>query len=399
MSKRGLAILGIVAVATTSAAYVTQDRWLPLVTGVENPLTQSPQAQRAPAGQRGPGQGRGQQGQRPIPVETANALRSDVPLRLDALGTVQPMASVAIKSRLETEIVGVHFEDGATVKSGDLLFTLDSRQIDAQILQAEGVLARDRAQLEGVERDIKRFAELVARNAGTRVSLENAETQADMLRGTIKAAESALRNLQVQRSYTRIYAPITGRMSAATVKVGNFVRPADTAALATIVQIKPVYVAFGVPQRSLPDVRRAIAEGTGRVEALAQGEAEPAVGRIAMIDNTVDQSTGMLIVRAQMDNADETLWPGSLVRVSLVLRVEPAVTVPSAAIQSGQTGTFVFVVRDGAASVQQVTVARTIDGRSVIADGLKGGEVVVTDGQLLLAEGTRVAPRQRRAGS
>lgn len=387
MSKRGWGIVGIVAVVATGAAYATQDRWMPLIAS----------AQEQPQGQQPRGQQR--QAQRAVPVETATAVRSEIPVRLEALGTVQPMASVAIKSRLETEIVSVHFTDGAMVESGELLFTLDGRAIEAQILQAEGVLARDRAQLEGSERDVRRYAELLAKNAGTRVQLENAQTQADMLRGSIQANEAALKNLRVQLSYTRITAPITGRISAASVKVGNFVRPADATPLATIVQTKPVYVTFGLPQRSLPEVRRAIAEGTSRVEALAQGEGEPSLGRLAMIDNTVDATTGMVSVRATMENVDESLWPGSLVRVGLVLRMEQGVTVPSAAVQTGQSGTFVFVVRNGMAAVQPVTVDRTFDNQSVIAIGLSGGETVVTDGQLLLAEGTRVSPRQRRAGT
>jgi len=397
MSKRGWRILGLVALVATGAAYATQDRWLPLVPSVQARL-QPDSASGQPEAEAGEQRGR-RQGPRVVPVETATAIRADVPVRLEALGTVQPMASVAIKSRLETEIVEVHFKDGAMVNEGDLLFTLDSRQIEAQILQAQGILARDRAQLEGVERDIRRFTELLARNAGTRVSVENAQTQADMLRGTIAAAESALRNLQVQLSYMRITAPLTGRISAASLKVGNFVRPADPTPLATIVQIKPVYVTFGLPQRALPEVRRAIEQGTGRVEALAQGEAEPSVGRLSMIDNTVDATTGMISVRAVMDNADEALWPGTLVRVSLILRNEMAVTVPSAAVQTGQSGTFVFVVQNGAATVRQVTVDRTFDGKSVVTNGLAGNEMVVTDGQLLLAEGTRVTPRQRRAGT
>jgi multidrug efflux system membrane fusion protein len=395
MSKRGWVIIGIVAVMAAGAGYATQDRWWPVVANVMGKQTSEQQA----TGTSQQRQGQQRQGARAVPVETATATRSEIPVRLEALGTVQPMASVAIKSRLETEIIGVHFSDGAMVKAGDLLFTLDGRAIEAQIRQAEGVLVRERAQLEGAERDIRRFAELLAKNAGTRVSLENAETQADMLRGTIKAAESALRNLQVQLSYTRIYASITGRISAASVKVGNFVRPADAAPLATIVQTKPVYVTFGLPQRALPEVRRAIDNKTSRVEALAQGEGEPSMGHLAMIDNSVDATTGMISVRAVMDNADETLWPGALVRVGLVLRVELAVTVPSAAVQTGQSGTYVFVVKDGAATVQAVTVERTFGGQSVIAKGLAGGEMVVTDGQLLLAEGTRVSPRQRRAGT
>ena len=317
-----------------------------------------------------------------------------VPVTLEALGTVTPIASVAIKSRLETEIVGVHFEDGAAVKKGDLLFTLDSRALEAQIRQAEGILARDKAQLEGAQRDLRRYTELLAKNAGTAVNVENAKTQVDMLTGTVKADESALQNLRVQLSYTKIYAPISGRISAAAVRVGNFVRPADPAPLATVNQTKPVYVTFGVPQRALAEIREAMAAGTARVEATMPGAGKTSVGKLAMIENTVDAASGMITVRAIMDNEDEALWPGTLVNVVLTLRAEEAVTVPSVAVQTGQRGNYVFVVDNGVAEVRPVKMARTAGGDAVIGEGLRGGETVVVDGQLLLTNGTKVAPRQ-----
>src|SRR5882757_6747538 len=192
----------------------------------------------------------GRQAERVVPVETAIAERKKMPVRLDALGSVTPMASVAIKARLETEIVGVHFTDGSLVKTGDRLFTLDNRAILAQIAQAEGVLARDRAQLEGAERDITRYTDLVAKSATPTVNLDNAKTQADIYRAAIKADTALLDNLRVQLSYCTITASISGRISAANVKVGNFVRPADTSPLATINQLAPVYVSFTVPQKN-----------------------------------------------------------------------------------------------------------------------------------------------------
>jgi membrane fusion protein, multidrug efflux system len=185
-------------------------------------------------------------------------------------------------------------------------------------------------------------------------------------------------------------------MSAANVKVGNFVRPADATALATINQTKPVYVIFGVPQRSLAEVRQAMAAGTGKVDATVPGDAKSSPGRLTMIDNSVEMTSGMVPVRATMENEDEALWPGTLVNAALTLRVDDAVTVPSVAVQTGQGGTYVFVVKDGAAVVQRVTVARTIESEAVISDGLAGGETVVTDGQLLLANGTKVTPRPTR---
>src|ERR1700682_2640369 len=184
----------------------------------------------------------GPQKPRVVSVEVAKAERKPVPVDVDSIGTVTPISSVALKSRLETTIIAVHFEDGAKVAEGDLLFTLDARQIDAQIEQAEGTLAKDQAQLEGAQRDFRRYSDLIGKGATTQVNLDNAKTQADILIGTIKADQSALDNLKVQKSYTIIRAPFAGRISVANVKVGNFVRPADTVPLAVINQMAPVYV-------------------------------------------------------------------------------------------------------------------------------------------------------------
>jgi multidrug efflux system membrane fusion protein len=342
---------------------------------------------------------RNQGGPRAVPVETRVAQRKPIPVRIDSIGTVTPIASVAIKSRLETTIMAVHFADGARVNKGDPLFTLDSRQLEAQVQQAEGILARAKALLEGAERDLRRYGELVARNATPVTNLDNARTQADVLRAQIKADEATLENLRVQLSYTRLTAPISGRISAAAVKVGNFVRPSDATPLATINQMAPVYVAFAVPQRVLPELRQAVAANTAVVEAKVAGDIEPESGRVTMIENTVDPGTGMVTVRATMENGGENLWPGTLVNTQVTLRVEDAVAIPATAVQSGQSGTYVFVVRNGAAAVQPVTVARTVGLEAAISKGLEGGETVVTDGQLLLAEGVRVIPRQPRAGS
>lgn len=338
-----------------------------------------------------------QGGPRVIPVEVATAAVKDMPVRLAALGTVTPIASVAIKARLETVITKVHFQDGAMVKAGDVLFTLDSRQIEAEIKRVEAVIAGAEAQLEQALRDVERYKDLVTKNATTVVTLNNAQTQANISRATAESNRATLENLKVQLDYTTIRAPITGRISAASVKVGNFVRPADTAPLATINQIAPVYVSFTVPQRSLPDLRKALASESATVEASIPGDTQRAAGQVTMIENTVDATTGMVMVRATMENKDESLWPGTLVNTQVTLRVERSVVVPSAAIQVGQAGSFVFVVKDGVARVQPVEVSRTVENQSVIAKGLEGGETVVTDGQLLLVNGSRVAPRPPKA--
>lgn len=336
---------------------------------------------------------------RVVSVEVARAERKPVPVDVDSIGMVTPISSVALKSRVETTILSVHFDDGAKVREGDLLFTLDSRQIDAQIEQAEGNVAKARAQLAGAERDLKRYSDLIGKGATTQVSLDNARTQADVLEGTIKADQAALDNLKVQKSFATIRAPFSGRISAANVKVGNFVRPADTAPLATINQMAPVYVSFSIPQRILGDLREAMAKDTTSVVATIPNSGRSETGKVAMVENTVDSTTGMVTVRGIMDNPGETLWPGTLVQAKLIVRNEDAVVVPTVAVQRSQTGNFVFVVKDGAAHVQPVDIDRTFNGISVITSGLAGTEEVVTDGQLLLSEGTRVTTRTPKAGA
>jgi RND family efflux transporter MFP subunit len=374
MKKRNLIFFAGLLGFAALAAFVTRSSWM-------GASAQGPQRARV------------------IAVELAKAERKPVPVDVDSIGTVTPISSVALKSRVETTIVSVHFEDGAKVLEGDLLFTLDARQIDAQIEQAEGTLAKDQAQLEGAQRDHRRYSDLIGKGATTQVNLDNAKTQADILIGTIKADQSALDNLKVQKSYTIIRAPFSGRISAANVKVGNFVRPADTAPLAVINQMAPVYVTFAVPQRVLVDLRDAMASGGSKVIATIPGHQRSEDGKVAMVENSVDSTTGMVTVRGIMNNESETLWPGILVNTKLVIRTEDAVTVPTAAVQRSQNGNYVFIVRDGKAHVQPVNVSRTSQGISVIESGLSGGEDVIVDGQLLLSEGTPVAPRAPKAGA
>jgi membrane fusion protein, multidrug efflux system len=336
---------------------------------------------------------------RAVPIETATATRKNVPVRIEALGSVTPIASVAVKARIDSEIVGVHFRDGAMVNKGDLLFTLDSRAIEAQIRQVQGVLEGAKANLEQAERDVARYSELIAKNATTQVTLNNARTQVNIYRATVDSNIGQLENLNIQLSYCTIRAQLTGRASMAAVKVGNFVRQADLTPLATIIQTAPIYVTFSLSQGYLPDLRQALANESATIEAMIPGDPRRAGGQVTMIENSVDSPTGMVPVRATMPNSDELLWPGTLVTVQLTFREEEAVTVPSTAVQVSQTGSYVFVVTDGVANVQPVTVARVLGSESVIASGLKGGEMVVTNGQLLLSNGTKVAPRGPKAGS
>lgn len=374
IKKRTLLVVGVLVAA--GAIYLTRPMW----TGGATTMQAPPRA-------------------RTVSVEVAKAEKKPVPIDVDSIGMVTPISSVALKSRVETTIVGVHFEDGARVKEGDLLFTLDARQIDAQIAQAEGNLARDRTQLAAAERDLKRYTELIGKGATTQVNVDNAKTASDNASATIQADEALLDNLKVQKSYTLIKSPISGRISAASVKIGNFVRPADAAPLAIINQMAPVYVTFAIPQRVLSDLRDAMKAGQSSVLASIPGSGKSESGTIAMVENTVDPATGMATVRGLMNNANEFLWPGILVTTRLTVRTEEAVVVPSVGVQRSQTGNFVFVVKDGKAQVQPVTVSRTFDGTSVIEKGLEGGESIVIDGQLLLSNGTAVEPRSAKAGA
>ena len=395
MKKRNFVILVVALAIAALAALVIRPSWLPerwasygeILAGYRASWTGGNASVQAP------------QRPRVVAVELAKAERRPVPVDVDSIGMVTPISSVALKSRVETTIVSVHFEDGARVNQGDLLFTLDARQIDAQIEQAEGVLAKDRAQLEAAQRDVRRYGDLIGKGATTQVNVDNAKTQADILAGTIKADQSALDNLKVQKSFTTIHAPFSGRIGAANVKVGNFVRPADTAPLAVINQMAPVYVTFAIPQRVLVDLRDAMATGGSKVIATIPGHQRSEDGKVAMVENTVDAATGMVTVRGIMNNENETLWPGTLVNTRLIIRTENSVVVPTEAVQRSQGGNFVFVVKEGVAKVQAVKIERTLQGLSVIAEGLTGNEDVVVDGQLLLSNGSRVEPRARKAGA
>src|SRR5712671_4620128 len=383
MKKRNVVLATVFAIAAgvSVAAYKWSD-WAP----------QSAVAQSTKAGSK-------KGGGPVVPVDVTVSVKKTMPVRVDLLGNVTPIAGVAVKTRVDSEITQVHFRDGALVQQGDLLFTLDGRAIEAQIKQIDGTLTGAKAQLEQNLRDMERYTELAAKNATTLVTLNNSKTQVNIWRSTVDSQTAQLELLRIQLDYTSIRAPITGRISMAAVKVGNFARQADLTPLATIIQTAPVYVTFPLPQRSLPDLRKALANKTATVKAFIPGDTRSAEGEVTMIENTVDAATGTVPVRATMENADELLWPGTLITTKLTFRTEEAVVVPPKAVQVSQQGTFVFVVKDNIATVQPVKVARVLDGEMVLESGLEGGETVVTDGQLLLTNGSRVNPRGPKAGS
>lgn len=335
----------------------------------------------------------------PVAVLSAVAVKKSMPVRIEALGTVESIVTVPIRSRVAGSIDAVRFEDGAPVKEGDVLFTLDPRVVDAQIRQAEATLAKDKSQLDKVKRDVERYTGLATRNAVSQVQVEDARTAVDVQQATVDQDEANLQSLKVQRTYYEIKAPVSGRMGVAAARPGAVIRVDDI--LATVRQMTPIYVAFGVPERYIGDLRAA---KDAQVAISLQGSGEEVTGgRVAVLDNTVDPQTGTLTARALFPNTDERLWPGTLGAVTVTLGYEDGmVAVPAEAIQNGQPGTFVFVLKDDVAHVRKVAVSRTVDGLAVVTDGLEAGEVVVTDGQLALREGAKVSVKNapaRPAGS
>jgi membrane fusion protein, multidrug efflux system len=322
-----------------------------------------------------------------VPVVATGVARKAVPVRLEAIGTVQPVATVVVKSRIDGQIAKVPIRDGQEVKAGDTLFLLDSRAAEAQTRQAEAQLARDRTQLANAKREAERQAA---------ATYDTAQTNAATLEATVHADEAAVDNMKVQLTYYAITTPIDGRVGAVLLKAGNNVKANDTITLATVNQLHPIYVAFSLPQAQLPAIREAAAGRELEVTALPPGDGGPQEkGKLAFIDNAVDSTTGTIILKGIFDNKADRLWPGQFVNVSLTLRVEPdALVIPTQAVQVGQNGSYVYVVKaDKTAEPRDIKVARAIGGDSVIASGLAEGEQVVVDGQLRLTKGTPVEMR------
>lgn len=340
------------------------------------------------------GQGKGGGGGRPTPVTIGHAVRKSVPVRVETVGTVQTIATVTIRPRVDSQIEEVLFSDGAMVKSGDVLVKLDDRAILAQIKQFEATVQRDRANLELARRTLKRGEELADANFATKQRLDENRSAVAVQEASLKATEAQLDNLRTQLTYYTIRAPISGKAGLANLKPGNIAQTASGAtAITTINQVSPIYVAFALPQRYFQELKDAIARGDSLVEATVQGNPRAAAGRLALIENVIDNTTGTIGVRASFENADEALWPGAIVTVRVTLRTEnDVVVVPREAVQMSQRGSYVFVVNNGVARMQSVTPGRAVD-KEVVVVGLNGGESVIIDGQLLVTDGGRVEMR------
>lgn len=327
-----------------------------------------------------------------IPVRVATVAVTPTPVEFDTIGSVQTIASVSIKSRLDAVIDKVLVEDGQFVKAGDVLFQLDSRAAKAQVDQAEATLARDQVQLANAQRNVERDKPLLSKDFVSHQQFDTDSATANALQATVLADQAQLENAKVLLTYYTIVSPFDGRVGMIAIKRGNSIKSNDVP-LATINQIKPIYVSIALPQNNLPELRAAMAQGPVTVQVLPQGDkGAPVEGKIAFFDNAIDTTSGTINVRATFDNNEQRLWPGQFVNVSILVRTDPdALVVPPAAVQVGQNGTYVFVVKDdGTAETRSVTVDRTVAGRSVVSKGLRAGEKVVTDGQLRLTDGARV---------
>jgi multidrug efflux system membrane fusion protein len=398
----------------------------------------------AAGGRRGAsGRGAGRGGGGPVPVVTAHAVAKAVPVTIPAVGTAEPIATVQVRSQVTGQLSQIHFREGQDVRKGEPLFTLDARPFQAALQQAQAVLARDTAQAKNAQAQRARYQDLFDRGLIARDQYETQTANASALEATLAADQAQVENARVNVQYTRIVAPISGRTGALGVHQGDLIRANDVAALVVINQISPIYVTFAVPGRYLPDIRRYQAQQPLHVEAsisaagtpgapqtapasAAAGAPPPAggqgvgtdgasssapsdsspddtiePGKVQFIDNSVDPSTGTIRMKAAFQNSDHELWPGLFVQVSVVLRVDPqAVVVPSAAVQTSQSGQFVYVIApDRTAEIRNVVVERQQGDDVVIAKGITAGDEVVTDGQLRLTPGARVTTGTRGEGS
>jgi multidrug efflux system membrane fusion protein len=331
-----------------------------------------------------------------VPVSVAAAVQQNVPVRLQAIGNVEAYTTVAVKSRVDGQIVEVHFREGQEVKKGQVLFNIDARPFEASLRQAEAQALRDVASRDQAASQERRYQELLEKNFVSKDAYAQYRTNAQTAEATSKASQAALENAKLNLEYTVIRAPVDGYVGRALLQAGNMVKANDTISLVVINQVKPVYVSFAIPEQQLGTVRELMRKGPLQVDVVQPGgENKPvAAGRIAFLDNAVDQTTGTIKVRAIFDNADAALWPGQFYTVRVKLyEQDNAIVLPARALQTGPNGQFVYVVKpDMTVEVRKVVVARTDGDNAVLAgEGVAKGEKVVTRGALRLAPGAKVS--------
>jgi membrane fusion protein, multidrug efflux system len=348
------------------------------------------------AGKKGEGKGKGRSG--PAPVVAGIVVEADMPVILTAPGTVEPLAQVAVRTRVDGQIVVVAFNEGDLVEEGSVLFRLDDRIVKSQIAQAEANIAKDQAALKDAEATLVRREALVGRQIVTEASVDQARYAVEGLKASIAAGRALLEAQKTQLDYLTIRAPITGRTGGLSAKLGTQVRTQDAAALVTINQTRPILVTFALPQRELPAIRRALA-AKAKAEVIVPGSQRmPVPATISFIDNQVDKQTGAIAVKVLAENADEVLWPGQAVEVALTVEIKKSMlSAPASAVMPAQQGMITWVIgSDNKVTPRVVTVERIVGQTVFISSGVSAGERVVTDGQLRLAPGTTVIIEDRR---
>ena len=333
-----------------------------------------------------------------VPVTAATVARQDVPLEVRAVGHVEPYSSVSIKARVGGQVTKVGFREGQDVRQGDLLFQIDPRPYAATLAQTQAQLERDRAIMKNAEEEARRYAALVQKDYVTKEQYDATLSNAAAMQASVKADEANVENARLQLSYCAVTAPIPGRTGAVLVYAGNTVKGNDDNPLVVLNQIQPIYVSFAVPESSLALIRQHVRAGQKLVVAASQSgnPSNAQTGELTFFNNTVDPTTGTILLKATFPNRNEVLWPGEYIDVLLTLATEPnAIVVPSQAVQTGQSGQYVYVVKnDLTVESRPVVVSRTRGSLAVVAKGLRSGERVVTDGQLRLSPGARVEIKQ-----
>jgi multidrug efflux system membrane fusion protein len=328
-----------------------------------------------------------------VPVTVARVEQKNVPIEIRAIGNVQPLSTVQVRALVGGQLEKVWFREGDDVRKGAMLFTIDPRPYQAALSQAQANLARDEAQAHNAEATATRYAELVKKDFVTKDEYDRVVAAAESSKATVAADRAAVENARLQLSYCEIHSPIDGRTGSLMVHPGNIVKANDTTPLVVINQIQPAYVQFNIPEAQLAEVRAKGGVGKLPVDALPQNGGAPiAHGTLSFIDNNVDTATGTITLKATFDNANRVLWPGQYVNVAMQVADRPdAIVVPSRAVQVGQRGQYVYVVKSGnGVEMRPVAVFRTIDQEAIIDKGLAPGETVVTDGQLRLTAKSKV---------
>jgi multidrug efflux system membrane fusion protein len=336
-----------------------------------------------------------------VPVNVAKAVKKTVPIQLSAIGTAEAYSTVSIKGQVNAVLKEVHFKQGDFVKKGDLLFTLDARPFQASLAQAQANLARDKAQADLTIVQAERYKKLYDQGISAKEQYDQMQANAAAQQGSVHADEAGVESAKLQLQYCAIYSPVDGRTGALQVYPGNLVKENDVPVLVVINQIAPLYEDFSVPEQYLGAIKKYMAGGRLQIEATPYGDTAAEVGYLTFVDNTVDNTTGTIKLKGTFANTDHRLWPGQFSTVSLRLSEEEnATVVPTQAVQTGQSGDFVFVIKpDQTAESRPVKVARTLGGESVIAKGIEPGETVVTDGQLRLIPGIKVQIKAATQGN